>query len=155
MFGILKFGAFLGLIAYSIGFLFGIVRTLVVLPILTQQWLIPLKEATLYAVVIEIPVMLYILWHVTFHFTYGRVQSQQSIVLKEMVASHALYLGLCAFITLLLCEFGFVYLLFTHSIVDTIQAFLERESLLGTAAQLAFGLMPLYQFHLFHKTKTT
>ncbi len=111
-------------IAYAAGFLFGVVRTLVVTP----------AVGPLYAVLLEAPLMLAVSW-----LACGWVMRRFAV---PPAARVRLIIGALAFVLLMGVELAVALVLFNQTPATIAAGFATAAGLVGLAAQAAFALMP-------------
>ena len=112
---------------FVFGFLLGSLRMILMI----------LGLSELIAVLIELPVMLFISWRLCKSLIH-----QQDVFLSK---GWRLFLGVCALLFLLTAEFLLAHFAFGASFVDHLQAYQKRPAELGLIAQIVFGLFPLIQ----------
>jgi len=110
---------------FAAGFVLGVLRTLVLVPLLGE----------LAAVVIELPVILTIAWLVC-----------TRILRRWPLSPHsALGMGTIAFLLLMAAEAGLSTLLAGRSLAEHLALYSQLPHQLGLAGQLAFALFPWIQ----------
>lgn len=127
---VLLIGALYLVAVFAAGFVLGVLRTLVVVPLLGALW----------AVLLELPVILAIAWLVC------------SRVLRRwpLSASAALGMGLVAFSLLMLVEAGLSNLLAGRSLTEHLALYTELPHQVGLAGQLVFAVFPWIQARRTH-----
>jgi hypothetical protein len=110
---------------FAAGFLLGVLRTLVLVPLLGE----------LAAVLLELPVILGFAWLVCVR------------ILRRwpMSAAAAAGMGLVAFLFLMVAEAGLSLLLAGRSLVEHLALYALLPQQVGLAGQLVFGLLPWVQ----------
>ncbi|MDI1239060.1 MAG: hypothetical protein PSV26_16375 [Polaromonas sp.] len=127
---VLLIGALYLVAVFAAGFVLGVLRTLVVVPLLGALW----------AVLLELPVILAIAWLVC------------SRVLRRwpLSPSAALGMGLVAFSLLMLVEAGLSNLLAGRSLTEHLALYTELPHQVGLAGQLVFAVFPWIQARRTH-----
>jgi uncharacterized membrane protein len=122
-----KAGAVYFAIVFSIAFLFGAIRVLLVAP----------RVGETAAVTLEAPLILAISW----------AASRRCVRVFKVRAEMAsrLLMGAVAFALLMSAELGVSVLIFGRSAADFVPEYLSLPGVIGLAAQLAFGLVPAIQ----------
>lgn len=122
----LKAGALAFAIVFAAGFALGTIRVL---------WVVP-RFGPLGAVLLELPVMLAVSWWAV----------RTAICRLEVPARPGVRaaMGSCAFVLLMGAETGLGVFAFGRSPAQQWQALLAPEGLAGLAAQVLFGLFPLW-----------
>ena len=110
---------------FAAGFLLGVLRTLVLVPLLGE----------LAAVLVELPLMLTIAWLVC-----GRILRRW-----PLSPSSAIGMGAIAFLLLMAAEAGLSTLLAGRSLAEHMAMYAQLPHQLGLAGQLAFALFPWMQ----------
>jgi hypothetical protein len=110
---------------FAAGFLLGVLRTLVLVPLLGE----------LAAVLVELPLMLTIAWLVC-----GRILRRW-----PLSPSSAIGMGAIAFLLLMAAEAGLSTLLAGRSLAEHMALYAQLPHQLGLAGQLAFALFPWMQ----------
>ncbi|MDI1342096.1 hypothetical protein [Polaromonas sp.] len=130
MMRVLLIGALYLVAVFAAGFVLGVLRTLVVVPLLGALW----------AVLLELPVILAIAWLVC------------SRVLRRwpLSPSAALGMGLVAFSLLMLVEAGLSNLLAGRSLTEHLALYTELPHQVGLAGQLVFAVFPWIQARRTH-----
>jgi hypothetical protein len=120
-------GAVYFAIVFSIAFLLGAIRVLLVAPRLGET----------VAVMLEAPLILAISW----------AASRSCVRLFEVREETAprLLMGAVAFAILMSAELGVSVLIFGRSVADFVAGYLSIPGAIGLAAQLAFGVVPAIQ----------
>jgi hypothetical protein len=114
-------------IIFTIGFVLGSVRVLLVAPRLGELW----------AVLLELPLMLLACWGVSGWLTRR--------LLGTASAGAALVMGGVAFAGLMVAEFALAGLAFDRSPLEQVQGWLTPEGALGLAGQIGFAVFPWIQ----------
>lgn len=114
-------------LVFAVGFLLGIVRTLLVAP----------RTGVLLAVIVELPVVLACAWF------FGRWLINRSRVPAEI--GSRMVMGLAALILLLAAEVVLSVLVFDNSLNQYLDSLRTAPGLTGLAGQVVFGLIPLLQ----------
>lgn len=114
---------------FALGFVLGTVRTLVLLPRLSE----------LAAVLMELPLMLAASWWLSL-----RLVARWHVPAKP---AHRLAMGGGAFLLLMIAEWVLATLLFGLDSSQWLGRFTSPAGALGLAGQTAFGLIPLIQMH--------
>ena len=127
LFRAVKAGALYAIIVFLIGFIFGTIRVLLLIP--------RLGETT--AVILEAPVMLAASWFVC-RWSVDRLD------VRPMVPARSL-MGLVAFLVLMSAEFGLGASLFGRSLVNQLSAYRSLPGAIGLAAQVIFAVFPVIQ----------
>jgi len=122
-----KAGAAYFAVVFSVGFLLGAVRVLLVAPRLGETA----------AVMLEAPLILAISW----------AASRGCVELFKVPAEVAsrLLMGAIAFALLIAAELGFSVIVFGRSVADFVAGLLSVPGAVGLAAQLAFAIVPAIQ----------
>lgn len=115
---------------FALGFLFGMLRLLVLVPLLGE----------LPAVLIELPLILGCAWLLC-----GRLVLRMSLSPQTEVR---LFMGALAFVLLMLAEYGLGVLVFDYSSADYFARYGTAHEAIGLAGQLIFALIPLLQARL-------
>ena len=110
---------------FSAGFVLGVLRTLVLVPLLGE----------LAAVLVELPVILTIAWLVCMRIL------RRWLLLPNAAAA----MGAIAFLLLLLAEAGLSTLLVGRSLAEHLALYPQLPHQLGLAGQLAFAVFPWMQ----------
>ena len=118
-------GSLYFLIVFAAGFALGVLRTVLIAPVIGE----------LAAVLLEVPVMLAIAW-VACGWTLGKVEVPAQMAPRAMVGATALVLLLTAEAAL------FVYLS-GKTFVEYFFSYARPSALIGLAAQLAYACFPL------------
>lgn len=114
-------------IVFGLGFLFGIFRFLVLLPVMSET----------VAVVLELPPILFLSWIVA-----------RRLIRKFCVSaklSSRLVMGCLAFALLMLGEAALSVFAFRRSFIEHLVHYTETSALLGLAGQVAFSMFPAIQ----------
>lgn len=111
--------------AFAVGFLLGVLRTLV---------LVPLVGETL-AVLIELPIILGVSWLIC-----GRILRR-----APLSSGEAVVMGAAAFVLLMIAELSMSILLANRTISTHLALYSDSAHLLGLAGQIAFALFPVLQ----------
>jgi hypothetical protein len=122
-----KAGFLYFLILFLVGFLFGTIRVLLVVPRIGELW----------AVLFEVPLMLAISWWVC------RKISLQILKVWEMQSR--ILMGGSAFLLLILSEILLSLLVFDRTAGEYFQGFTTLAGLVGLLGQIAFGFIPILQ----------
>ena len=125
MMRVLLTGTFYVVAVFAAGFVLGVLRTLVLVPLLGALW----------AVLFELPVILTIAWLVCAH------------ILRRwpLTPSAAAGMGAVAFSLLMLVEASLSNLLAGRSLTEHLALYAELPQQLGLAGQLAFAVFPWFQ----------
>lgn len=110
---------------FAVGFLLGVLRTLVLVP----------RVGELVAVLIELPIVLGASWLIC-----GRILRQASLS-----PAAAVVMGASAFALLLMAELSLSMLLANRSLAAHLALYAESPHRLGLAGQVAFALFPVLQ----------
>lgn len=110
---------------FAAGFVLGVLRTLVLVPLLGE----------LTAVLLEVPVILCISWLVC-----TRILQRWPLAPPEAVA-----MGATAFVLLMLAEAGLSALLAGRSLTEHLALYAQLPHQVGLAGQLAFAVIPWIQ----------
>jgi hypothetical protein len=130
MMQVLSNGSLYFVAVFATGFVLGVLRTLVVLPVVGPLW----------AVLIELPVILGIAWLVCTRILQRRPLSQPA----------AVGMGAVAFSLLMVGEAGISIVLARHSLVEHLALYAQLPHQLGLAGQLAFAALPWIQVRWSH-----
>ena len=112
-------------IVFSLAFVLGVVRTLMVAP----------QTGDVVAVLIETPIVLFISW-----LAAGWTVQRFAVPAR---ARPRLAMGLSAFVLLMAVETAMSLLLFDRPLAQQIVAFATPAGAIGLLGQIAFGFMPL------------
>ncbi len=115
---------------FAAGFLLGMLRTLVLLPLI----------GPLLAVLVELPIILGFAWLV----------SARILRLVHLSAGEAVGMGAVAFALLMLGEAGLSMLLAGRSLAEHLALYAQLPHQLGLAGQLAFAALPWIEAHRSH-----
>ncbi len=115
---------------FADGFLLGVLRTLVLLPLTGPLW----------AVLVELPVILSIAWLVCTRILRRR----------PLARAAAVGMGAVAFSLLMLGEAGLSMLLVGRSLAEHLALYAQLPHQLGLAGQLAFAAFPWIEAHRSH-----
>ena len=126
MFQATKAGALYAIVAFSIGFILGTVRVLLLAP--------RLGETT--AVIIEAPIMLAASWFVC-RWCVARLNVGPTVPTRSLM-------GLVAFLVLMLAEVG-LGAVFGRSLGDQLAGYGSPSGAIGLAAQVIFAMFPVIQ----------
>lgn len=110
---------------FAVGFLLGVLRTLVLAP----------RVGELLAVLVELPIILGVSWVIC-----GRILRQASLD-----PAAALLMGACAFGLLMIAELSISIVLANRTFLAHLALYSEGSHLLGLAGQVAFALFPMFQ----------
>jgi hypothetical protein len=121
-----KAGALYAIVVFLIGFFFGSIRILVVVPRLGET----------IAVIIEAPIMLAMSWFVC-RWCVERLSVRRTVPPRLLV-------GVVAFLVLMSAEFGLGAAL-GRSLVDQVAAYGSLAGAIGLAAQVIFATFPVIQ----------
>ena len=117
-------GLVYGLVVFSIGFILGAIRTLVVVP----------RTGVTAAVLAEAPVILYTSWIIS-----------RRLIFRFNVADKAasrILMGGIAFAVLMVCELGLSVLIFHRTGGEFFAAFASMPGAIGLVAQVLFAVFP-------------
>ena len=120
-------GAVYFAIVFSIAFLLGVLRTLVLAP----------RIGAMAAIAIEVPIILIVSW-------FACRGSLRRYPVRATVADRA-GMGLVAFALLICAELLLSILLTDRSVAEFFAAFAQPEQKLGLAGQVAFAIVPVIQ----------
>ena len=126
MFRTTETGALYAIIVFLIGFIFGTIRVLLLVP--------RLGETT--AVIVEAPIMLTASWFVCC-WCVDRLNGRQTVPARSLM-------GLVAFLVLMSADVG-LGAVFGRSLVDQLAAFKSSPGAIGLAAQVIFAMFPVIQ----------
>ena len=126
MFQATKAGALYAIVVFSIGFILGTIRVLLLAP--------RLGETT--AVIIEAPIMLAVSWFVC-RWCVDRLNARRTVPARSLM-------GLVAFLVLLSAEIGLGAVL-GRSLVDQFATYGSLAGAIGLAAQVIFAMFPVFQ----------
>jgi len=121
-----KAGALYAIVAFSVGFILGTIRVLLLAP--------RLGETT--AVIIEAPIMLAASWFVCC-WCVDRFNVRRTVPVRSLMGS-------VAFVVLVAAEIGLV-VAFGRSLVDQLAAFKSSPGAIGLGAQVIFAMFPVIQ----------
>ena len=121
-----KAGALYAIVVFSIGFILGTIRVLLLAP--------RLGETT--AVIIEAPIMLAASWFVC-RWCVDRLDVRRTVPARSLM-------GLVAFLVLMSAEVGLGAVL-GRSLVDQLAAYKSPSGAIGLAAQVIFAMFPVIQ----------
>ncbi|HRK23480.1 MAG TPA: hypothetical protein PLQ11_00860 [Beijerinckiaceae bacterium] len=116
-----------GAAAFALGFLFGVIRVSLVTPRIGPLW----------AVLVEVPVMLVLLWPLA-----RRIASHW---LVAVAFAPRLAMGTAALATLLTAEVALGMIGFNQGLDDVVGRLASPEGLFGLAGQIAFASFPCWQ----------
>jgi len=120
-------GVFYALVVFLIGFIFGTVRVLLVLP----------RVGETVAVSLETPVMLAASWLVC-RWCVDWLDVPDAIPARSIM-------GIVAFVVLMAAEFGLSVAAFGRSTAEYLASYTSLPGAIGLAAQLVFGTFPIAQ----------
>ena len=126
MFQATKAGALYAIVVFSIGFILGTIRVLLLV--------MHLGETA--AVIVEVPIMLAASWPVC-RWCVQRLDVRRTVPARSLM-------GVVAFLVLMSAEFG-LGTVFGRSPVNQIAAYKSPPGAIGLAAQLIFAMFPLIQ----------
>ena len=126
MFQATKAGALYAIVVFSIGFILGTIRVLLLTP--------RLGETT--AVIIEAPIMLAASWFVC-RWCVKRLNVTRTVMARSLM-------GLVAFLVLMSAEIGLGAVL-GRSLVDQLATYASLAGTIGLAAQVIFAIFPVIQ----------
>jgi hypothetical protein len=121
-----KAGALYAIVVFSIGFILGTIRVLLLAP--------RLGETT--AVIIEAPIMLAVSWFVC-RWCVDRLNARRTIPTRSLM-------GLVAFLVLMSAEVGLGAVL-GRSLADQLAAYKSPSGAIGLTAQAIFAMFPVIQ----------
>lgn len=111
--------------AFAVGFLLGVLRTLVLVPRIGETA----------AVLIELPIILGVSWLIC-----GRILRR-----SPLSAGEAVVMGASAFALLMIAELSMSMLLANRTFTAHLALYSDVAHLLGLAGQIAFALFPVVQ----------
>jgi len=120
-------GAVYFAVVFSIAFLLGVIRTLVLTP----------RLGAMMATAIEVPIVLVVSW-------FACRACLHRFPVCSAVPDRA-WMGLAAFALLICAELSLSMLMTERSVTDFFAAFARPEQMLGLAGQVAFALVPVVQ----------
>ncbi len=120
-------GAVYFAIVFSIAFVLGVLRTLVLAP----------RVGAMAAIAIEVPIILIVSWFACY-------RCLRRFPVRSAVADRA-WMGLVAFALLICAELLLSILLTDRTVAEFFAAFAQPEQKLGLAGQVAFALVPVIQ----------
>jgi hypothetical protein len=121
-----KAGALYAIVVFSIGFILGTIRVLLLAP--------RLGEAT--AVIVEVPIMLTASWFVC-RWCVDRLDVRRTVPARSLM-------GLVAFLVLMSAEVG-LGAVFGRSLADQLAIYRSLAGAIGLAAQVIFAIFPVIQ----------
>jgi ABC-type uncharacterized transport system permease subunit len=110
---------------FAVGFLLGVLRTLVLAPRIGETL----------AVLIELPIILGVSWLICGHI----------LRRSPLSSGEAVVMGASAFVLLMIAEMSMSILLANRTLSAHLALYSERSHLLGLAGQTAFALFPVVQ----------
>ena len=122
-----KAGIEYAVVVFVAGFALGAIRVLAIAP----------RVGSTLAVILEAPTILTVSWRVS-RWAAARFGAPPTTKARALM-------GIVAFATLMLAEFGVAILLFSRSIAETFASYGTAAGAIGLAAQIAFAAFPLLQ----------
>ena len=111
--------------AFAVGFLLGVLRTLVLVPSIGET----------VAVLIELPIILGVSWLICGHI----------LRRAPLSSGEAVVMGAAAFVLLMIAELSMSILLANRTFTAHLALYSDVAHLLGLAGQIAFALFPVLQ----------